>query len=112
MENTKSISPEIIVGVPEGTFSIDKRTAASQFEFPLQLPPLASGLQPSLAFQYSSQPDRFHPNAMSEGWSLKGLDILLRAPNGDYLKNGHTAIEVSPRNGSLMYFTGEGLCGR
>lgn len=109
MENTKSISPEIIVSAAEGFFSVDKKTAASHFEFPVQIPPLASGLQPSLAIQYSSQPVKFGPELMSEGWRIKGLDILLVSPGGVYSKNGQNEIDARHRNGSLTHVTADGV---
>ena len=112
MENTNFIPPEIIDSASEGLFSVDKKTAASHFEFPVQIPPLASGLQPNLAIHYSSQPTKFGPELMSEGWLIKGLDFLLVSPDGVCLKNGQKEIDARHRNGSLTWVTVDGICER
>jgi RHS repeat-associated protein len=72
------------VGKTDGVMSVGVDGAAS-YTIPIYTPPGVSGVQPSLALQYSSN----GPNgALGAGWSLSGLSTITRGPSSEKLHPG------------------------
>jgi len=64
------------VGTLPGEFSVDP-TGASNYRIPIAVPPGVAGMQPDLAFMYSS---RAGNGLLGVGWSLSGLSAITRCP--------------------------------
>ncbi len=75
------------VGTIAGAFAVTDSGAAA-YTIPIQIPPGTAGMQPSLAFSYSSQGGN---GTLGIGWSLTGLSAVTRCPKTlaqDGVKNG------------------------
>jgi len=78
MANTTTVDAPVdaLVGKVAGSFSVSDGGSAG-YSIPIQVPPGVNGLQPSLAFGYSSGGSY---GAMGIGWSVSGLGAITRCP--------------------------------
>jgi hypothetical protein len=93
------------VGTIPGTFAVTDSGAAT-YSIPIQLPPGAGGLQPSLTLAYSSQGG---DGLAGAGWSLGGLSTIYRCPK-NYATDGTKAtIQYDVQEGQAYCLDGERL---
>ncbi len=108
--------PTVIGAVP-GVSEVSP-TGALTYSIPITVPPGASGMQPSLALNYSSQAG---DGLMGVGWSLSGFSVIHRCPrtltqdgakgginfdaNDRYCLDGQRLISIGAYGGGTEYRT-------
>lgn len=109
---TLPVHGAIVPGSLPGSLTVDA-SGAALYSLPIEVPPAAGGLQPSLSFEYSS---RRNNGLMGVGWSVEGMSTIHRCPriradyghvrgihldaSDDYCLDGQRLIAVSGANGA------------
>lgn len=97
----------ILDAAPLGVFSIDKKSAASCFTYPVQIPILSQNFSVELSLIYNSQTagDLF----LGKGWHLAGCDDVDEVTPGVFYQQGEQCEQTIIKGDKICFYDREGI---